>query len=325
MLKRLQQQAAARQQHDGERRLDDDERMLEPMAARAGAAAAAVAQSVLQVRAASRGAPAPVRTSRPAATAIAAENASTRQSSVSRTAAIVSGTSVSRNRITGMASASPASAPQPGEHQALDQELRDQSTASGAERRAHRHFAAAQRAARQQQIRQVDARDQQHRRRRRRAARSATCASCPPALRAAASPPPRAVSARAAPTRAGSTPPSLPLACCERDAGLQPGHAVHVVPAQNFVSISGRERGRHPDVDVARRHEVELARHHADHLVRRVVQRDRAAHHVGRRAEAPLPQPMADDDDARALRVFVFGEDPSEQRLHAKDGPEIRR
>ena len=45
--------------------------------------------------------------------AIAAENASTRQSSVSRTAAMVSGTSVSRNRMTGMASASPAMAPSP--------------------------------------------------------------------------------------------------------------------------------------------------------------------------------------------------------------------
>ena len=49
----------------------------------------------------------------PAAMAITAENASTRQSSVSCTAAMVSGTSVSRNRMAGMASARPATAPSP--------------------------------------------------------------------------------------------------------------------------------------------------------------------------------------------------------------------
>ena len=48
-----------------------------------------------------------------AAMATPAENASTRQSSVSRTAPMVSGTSVSRNRIAGRASASPATAPSP--------------------------------------------------------------------------------------------------------------------------------------------------------------------------------------------------------------------
>ena len=50
---------------------------------------------------------------RPAAMATAAENASTRQSMVSRIPRMVSGTSVSRNRIAGSASASAATAPSP--------------------------------------------------------------------------------------------------------------------------------------------------------------------------------------------------------------------
>ena len=49
----------------------------------------------------------------PAVMAIAADTAKTRQSSVRCTAAIVCGTNVSRNRMTGMASASPARAPNP--------------------------------------------------------------------------------------------------------------------------------------------------------------------------------------------------------------------
>ena len=48
-----------------------------------------------------------------AAMAAPAENASTRQSSASLTVPMVSGTSVSRNRIAGTASASPATAPSP--------------------------------------------------------------------------------------------------------------------------------------------------------------------------------------------------------------------
>ena len=53
-----------------------------------------------------------------------------------------------------------------GEHEAFGEELCDQSSASRAKRRAHRYFPPARRAARHQQIRQIDARDQQQRRRR---------------------------------------------------------------------------------------------------------------------------------------------------------------
>src|SRR2546428_2780431 len=92
------------------------------------------------------------------------------------------------------------------------------------------------------------------------------------------------------------------------------------------TSIDGVSRRSNPKdmtkrrlfVDIARRHEVELTRHHADHFVRTIVQSDLAAQHVARRAEAPLPQSIADDCHPHASHVFVFSEDASEQRLCAK-------
>ena len=86
--------------------------------------------------------------------------------------------------------------------------------------------------------------------------------------------------------------------------------------------LRGKRRGC-PDVDVARRHEVELARHHTDHFIRRVVQRDLSPEHVRRRAESPLPQAVADHGHAHAARVFVLCEDASEDRLRAENGPEV--
>jgi hypothetical protein len=49
-----------------------------------------------------------------------------------------------------------------------------------------------------------------------------------------------------------------------------------------------------------------------------------AADDVRRPAEAPLPQAVADDDDFRALGVFVRGEDAPELRLRAQHAPEVR-
>ncbi len=108
----------------------------------------------------------------------------------------------------------------------------------------------------------------------------------------------------------------------ERHVGLQPGHHVQVVPVP-LRQVLRRPRGRHPEVNVARRHEVEIPRHHADDLVRPVVEQDLPAEHVGGSAEAPLPQPMAEDRDLAALPVFVFIEDAAQQRLGAEDGPQI--
>ena len=73
-----------------------------------------------------------------------------------------------------------------GEHQAFGEELRDQPAAARSQRRAHRDFPAARRAARKQQIRQIDARDQQQRRRRAQQQDQRGSCSCPRSLRAEA-------------------------------------------------------------------------------------------------------------------------------------------
>ena len=83
-----------------------------------------------------------------------------------------------------------------------------------------------------------------------------------------------------------------------------------------------RERRRHPHVDLARGHEVEVPRHDADHFVGLVVERNPASDDVGCAAEAALPQSVADDDDAHALVVLVLGEGPTEHGLHAEHAPE---
>src|SRR6185369_3563650 len=61
----------------------------------------------------------------------------------------------------------------------------------------------------------------------------------------------------------------------------------------------------------------------ADHFVRGIVQDDLAAQRVARTAETPMPEPIADDRHPHALIVFLLCENASEQRLCAKDGPEI--
>ena len=162
--------------------------------------------------------------------AIAAENASTRQSSVSRTAAMVSGTSVSRNRMTGMASASPAMAPSPASTRLSIRNCVIKPAASRAERRAHRHFAAAHGAARHQQIRQVDARDQQDRRRRAEQHDQRRVASCPPALPATGVTTAERGGGTMFRRHAQAQRRHRFLGLLERHAGLEPRDAVHVVP-----------------------------------------------------------------------------------------------
>ena len=216
-----------------------------------------------------------------AATATAAQNASMRQSSVSCTAAIVSGTNVSRNRMTGTAITKPARAPKPGKHEALDQELRDQSTTSSTDRGAHGDFAAAHGSARHQQIREVDARDQQDR-----------CRGCEQHDERGVGLAGQLLSqghdrcrSRHRDVLGGETQAQrchILSGLIDRHPRLEPADDMQVVPSPMPQHLRG-ERGRHPDVDVARGHEVELTRHHADDFIGRVVERDRPPDRVRRR------------------------------------------
>src|ERR1043165_8028626 len=86
-----------------------------------------------------------------------------------------------------------------------------------------------------------------------------------------------------------------------------------------------REGSRRPQADVARGHEIESPRHHADYLVRLIVERNLAADYAGRPAEAALPKAVADHHDAHTLVVLILGEDASQRGLHAQHAPEVPR
>ena len=59
---------------------------------------------------------------------------------------------------------SPAAPPEHRQHEALDDQLPDQTSAAGAERRAQRELAAAAHTARHQQAGEIHTRDDEHRR-----------------------------------------------------------------------------------------------------------------------------------------------------------------
>ena len=187
----------------------------------------------------------------PAAIAIAAENASTRQSSVSRTAAMVSGTSVSRNRMTGMASARPATAPNPASIRLSTRNCvinRPRPAPSAARTR---HFAASHDAARQQQIRQIDAGDQQHRRRRAQQ-HDQRRLRLPRQFLTQGRHDGRRAACRDARSRAGSSAAIDSVACCSVTPGLSRATQCTSCHAEPPQLLRGKRR-RRPDVDVARR------------------------------------------------------------------------
>ena len=264
VLKGLQQQAAACQQHNGERRLDHDERVPEPMAARAGRAAPAVAEPFLR------------RESRPSQRGRKSESqrggdrnggGKCQHAPVEREARRAHGLGHQpfQKSHRGKRESESGKRTERGEHQAFGQELRDQPSAARAKRRAHGDFPAARGAARKQEIRQIDARDQQqrHRRAQQQDQRGLCFARDLFAQRHDDH------RMRASEILRGHLQAQCRhgLSCVlQRDAGLEPRDDLRVVPGE-VPSHPGRKRRRHPDVDVARRHEVEVLRHDADHLV----------------------------------------------------------
>ena len=98
----------------------------------------------------------------PVRTAIAAVKPSALPSSpISDARGRMEGLKVPSMRVPAQAMASPAAAPNAGQQHGFRQELADQARASGAERTAHAHLAAARRGAREQQVGEVHAGDQQ--------------------------------------------------------------------------------------------------------------------------------------------------------------------
>jgi hypothetical protein len=68
------------------------------------------------------------------------------------------------------------------------------------------------------------------------------------------------------------------------------------------------------------RHDLETGREDTDDRVSPVVQPYRVADNVWVAAKAILPQRMIEDDAAgRARLIFIFGENPTVERIHAHD------
>ncbi len=107
----------------------------------------------------------------------------------------------------------------------------------------------------------------------------------------------------------------------QRDARLEPRHNIGVVPGQ-VRAHPGREGRRHPEADIARRHEIEAPRHHADDLVRLVVQRNLASDDARRSAKAALPEAVADHHDTHTLVVLICGEHAAQHGMHTQHAPE---
>ena len=86
------------------------------------------------------------------------------------------------------------------------------------------------------------------------------------------------------------------------------------------------KHGRRPDLDAPVEERVEAARHDADHLERLAAEDDLLADDVPVRAEAPLPEAVAEHDDVLEALATVPGQErPAQHRRDAEDLEEVRR
>jgi len=118
----------------------------------------------------------------------------------------------------------------------------------------------------------------------------------------------------------------LRVQALDRRAGAQPSDAVrNILAAIPVRRLVGRERERHPRVDVRVR-ERERLRHHANDAESLAVQPEVAADDIRAGAEPRAPEPIAQDDDAFAAgRRLLVREAPAGQRLNAENAEERRR
>ena len=198
-----------------------------------------------------------------------------------------------------------------GEQDALGEELADQAAAARANRRAHRDFALAHRRAREQQARDVGARDHQQERRRAEQREQRRPEEADDFVSRAA---PRAreysplVDGFSAPRRLVSARSSAFAA-----SGVMPGFSrksdsMKCAPRLCCVDVP---RDAVPHVGVVRI--LEPRRHHADDGEERTVERDRLADDRRIAAEPLAPQPVADDRD-RLARVERRLREPGAER-----------
>ena len=220
-----------------------------------------------------------------------------------------------------------------GERQAFDEQLTDQTPASGAERHPQRHFLVPRRRPRQQQVRDVR-RDQQHqepdrgRQHRKRAVKPAADA---------------VLQRTEVRTERVSAPTGFDVGCrpadaidsrCRFDGGgrqIDPrfqsaDHGQRVPPSIRFRT---QRKGEEQIGGASRRKraaEVERRRQHADDRHGCAIEGDRPADHVGLRAQAALPERVAQDRCSWcAPQAFLGGEVSSEPGTYAQQRKEALR
>ena len=212
-----------------------------------------------------------------------------------------------------------------GEEQALGEELADETLAAGSQGRPHGQLLPTRHGPREQQARQVGARDQQQA-----GGRAQQREGQHPRLdgQLVAQPVDRRaglrvrVGIRALQLRGDHL--HLGASLLERDVPGQPRHDVQVVVcAVREVRLPEPFR-RRPHLGVAVR-EAEPGRHHAHHDVWRAVDQDLAAEHAGFAPEARLPNSMAQHHGGHRLGSVVLGtEDTSQLRPHAQQRKHLR-
>ncbi len=214
-----------------------------------------------------------------------------------------------------------ASSREQGKHHALSEHLPDQPHAAGADRRAHHQLASARRRAREQQVRDIGARNQQHERHRgeqhqQRLPRIADHDLLHRHNRDAL----LAVTERVLLAESRCDPRHLGLRLRHRHARRQSADAAVIVRGARLAF--GRHRIGIVDVGAFR-----IAhRRDADDRARALAERDRRANRPRIRSELPAPVRFGDDDRIRVARFLFFGrEQPSDPRGRAKHTEISRR
>ena len=131
---------------------------------------------------------------------------------------------------------------------------------------------------------------------------------------------------RKLPLQLAATTPISARGLRQRNARLQPRHHIEIVIVAVLEVVAMLlESHRHPEFGFAAR-KMEIARHHADDLIRLVIQIHAPPDHAGVAAEYRLPQLVAQQQrSGRAFAVLRGGEQAAHSRLHAQQAETDRR
>jgi hypothetical protein len=211
------------------------------------------------------------------------------------------------------------------EHGVLGEQLSRDAGIGGPERLPHGHFPDADGASREQQIREVGARNQQHhshrhhqqRHRRPYVAREVL-------LQGGHGYPGSPIGPRKLTPQLARQIGHVGLSLQHGDARLQPRHRVHEVAGAQ-LELDRRELRRNPERGVLVG-KAEIGRHDPHHGVRQAIQPDRPAHHGRVRGKTGPPGALVDHHDrGRIGPVVGLHQRAAEKRLRPEHGEQVSR